>query len=170
MTKHCALLAVVLLMLAAWHQTARAADKPLETIVLKNDRGLQWELPRYAHGWTLGTVSLNHKSVDVPMTAGMIGLRDLKTHKQVWLAAATGQRVDDRTARFAGSKQIGGVTFGFEMEVALKPAMPAAAITTRWTVDKDLDGYEVCLAYHDVGRGDWRCTFYPFAGNSALKE
>lgn len=33
-------------------------------------------------------------------------------------------------------------------------------------MDKDLSGYEACLAYHGVARRDWRCTMYPFAGNA----
>jgi hypothetical protein len=35
-------------------------------------------------------------------------------------------------------------------------------------VDKDLDGWEVCLSYHDGFANDWRVQSYPWAGNSEV--
>ena len=52
------------------------------------------------------------------------------------------------------------------MEVALEENLPAARLTPQWSVDKDLNGWEVCLAYHDGFRNDWRVQSYPWAGNS----
>ena len=58
------------------------------------------------------------------------------------------------------------MTFRFSLDLALRDDSPAAALTAHWSVDRDLAGFEVCVAYHSVGTQDWRCTVYPFAGNS----
>ncbi|MEI6808142.1 MAG: hypothetical protein WCN95_05420, partial [bacterium] len=34
------------------------------------------------------------------------------------------------------------------------------------TVDRDMDGWEMCLLYHDGFTNDWRVQSYPWAGNS----
>jgi hypothetical protein len=39
-------------------------------------------------------------------------------------------------------------------------------ITAQWSVDKDLDGWEMCLSYHDGFASDWHVQSYPWAGNS----
>jgi hypothetical protein len=49
---------------------------------------------------------------------------------------------------------------------ALEENLPAARLIPSWSVDMDLDGWEVCLAYHDGFRHDWRLQSYPWAGNS----
>ena len=54
----------------------------------------------------------------------------------------------------------------FTSEIALAAALPAARWTTEFSVDKTLEGWEVCLAPWDQSANDWRCWIYPFAGNS----
>jgi len=140
--------------------------KILESIVLENQAGLRWVLDRRQCGWTLGTVSLRGKPVDAPITAGVLMLRHVDTDDERWLAASEARRLDERTVRLSGKHPIDGVGFRFEMDLALRPDSAAAAIRPRWSVDKPLDGWEVCLAYHGSGMHEWRSTVYPFAGNS----
>ncbi len=156
------------------------------TIELRNSAGLRWQLQQRGGRWTLGTLFVHDKPVDSALASGLLALRSTSGGREIWPAATDGERTDGRTARFSGSEKIGDTMFRFEVEVALKADLPAATLAPRWSVDKDLSGYEVCLAYHGVGDGGrdtasmpdtnagakrertngWRCTVYPFAGNA----
>ncbi|MCU0983282.1 MAG: LamG domain-containing protein, partial [Pirellulaceae bacterium] len=81
-------------------------------------------------------------------------------------AGSQADQLDPHAVRLSGSTRISDVTFRFSLDLALRDDSPAAALTARWSVDRDLAGFEVCAAYHSVGLQDWRCTVYPFAGNS----
>jgi hypothetical protein len=160
---------------------------PIEaSIELKNPAGLRLQLEQRGGHWTLGTLFIHGKLVDAPLTSGLLALRSTSGGRVIWPAATDGKQTDGRTARFFGSEKIGEVTFRFEVEVALKADLPVATLAPRWSVDMDLSGYEVCLAYHGIGNGGhdaarapgtnagakreitsgWRCTVYPFAGNA----
>jgi hypothetical protein len=141
-----------------------------ETIVLRSPSGMTWELQRRAQGWALGTAALRGKPADEPLASGVLALRHRGTGKLVWLAASDARRLDERSAILRGQGEAGGVAVRFEVQLALREDAPAAAITPRWTVDRDLGGWDACLAWHGVGVGEWRCTLYPFAGNSAAVE
>jgi len=137
-----------------------------ETLVLKNSAGLVWELPKTAGGWSLGSIRLNGKPVEQPARAGLLFLRNLKSGEVRWLAASRGEQTSPQTAKFSGQSEVDGVTFRYDVEVALEEKLPVARLTPRWSVDKDLKGWEVCLTYHDGFANDWRVQSYPWAGNS----
>ena len=146
---------------------ASPAIGPVEaTIELKNSQGLRWQLEKRGGRWTLGTLFVHDKPVDAPLASGILALSNVTSRQVLWPAATEAQQLDERSARFSGSDKIGDVLFRFEVDVALQEDLPAATLAPRWSVDKDLDGFEVCLAYQGVGRNDWRVQSYPFAGNS----
>ncbi len=136
------------------------------TMVLENRAGMKWALPRTPNGWALGTISLHAKPVERSATQGLLALRNLKSGEVRWLAAAQGEQGDPHTARLSGRQEVDGVTFSWSADVALRADLPAATFTAKWSVDKDLNGWEVCLAYHDGFTNDWRVQNYPWAGNS----
>lgn len=148
----------------------RAASKPLETLLLTNQAGMRWELLRAAAGWTLGGVTLRGRALEATNQAGVLLLRHRDTGEERWLTAATAERVNSRTVRCSGETKVDGVAFRFGIEVALDEALPAARLTPRWSVDRELKGWEVCLAYHDQFASDWRVQSYPWAGNSSEVE
>ena len=141
-----------------------------ETMVLRSASGMTWELHRRAQGWALGTAALRGKPADEPVASGVFALRHRGTGKLLWLAASDAKRLDERSAVLQGKGNTDGVVVRFEVQVALREDAPAAAITSRWWVDRDLEGWDVCLAWHGVGAGEWRCTLYPFAGNSVAVD
>jgi hypothetical protein len=144
-----------------------ACAGPVEaTIVLKNSQGLRWQLEKRGNRWALGTLFVHDKPVDAPLASGVLALNNITSRQILWPAATEAKQLDERSARFTGSEKIGDVLFRFEVDVALKEDLPAATLLPRWSADKDLDGYEVCLAYQGVGSNDWRVQSYPFAGNS----
>ncbi len=138
----------------------------VSAITLRNDAGLVWELSKNAKGWGLGTLSLNGKAVEHSMDDGVLSLRNVKSGAVRWLAATEVKQIDVRTARLIGTDEVEGATFKFDVTLSLEETMPAARITPAWSVDKDLDGWEVCLAYHGGFTTDWRVQSYPWAGNS----
>ncbi len=142
------------------------AAEPLERLTLTNACGLVWELQRFPAGWTLGSVKLNGKPAAEPLTQGVILLRNRATGEEQGLAPTEGKAIDQRTARFTGRHRVGEVTLSYQMEVSLLDDLPAVRLLPSWSVDKDLSGQEVCLAWHDFGNGGWRCTIYPWAGNA----
>ena len=157
----------VLVFAAALLALAAAYAGPVEAVIqLNGSQGLRWQLEKRGGRWTLGTLFVHDKPVDAPLASGVLALNNIAARQLLWPAATEARQVDERSARFAGSETIGDVLFRFEVEVALKKDVPAATLAPRWSVDKDLDGYEVCLAYQGVGTNDWRVQSYPFAGNS----
>jgi len=144
----------------------QTAGPVIASISLENRRGVRWVLDQRARGWALGTISLNNKPVEAPVRSGMLALRNIASHQTLWPAATKGERIDERTARFSGKQKIDGVAFSFEVDVALSPELPAAELNVRWAVDRQLDGWEVCLAYHEAFAHEWFCHLYPFAENA----
>ncbi len=142
-----------------------AAPIPLETLALKNPNGLEWDLWRNESGWSLGQISLHGKPLDMPSSTGVLALRNIETGELHWLAADHAERIAPHAARLSGLTKINDATLRFGVEIALQESLPAATWNVSWSVDKDLKGWEVCLAYHGSGQTDWRCTIYPFAGN-----
>ena len=142
------------------------AAETLERITLKNACGLSWELQHLPGGWTLGAAKLNGKLTAEPLTRGVLMLRNRSNGEEQWLAPAEGKAIDGKTARFNGRHRVGEVNLSYQMEVSLVDNLPAAKLLPSWSVDKDLDGWDVCVAWHDPGNGGWRCTIYPWAGNA----
>jgi hypothetical protein len=138
----------------------------LDWLPLSSDAGVAWELARTEPGWVLGRVSVHGKPLEVPATRGILYLRQTKTGNVRSITAQTATRVDRSTARLAGQAEVDGVTLRFTSQIALEAGLPAARWTTEFSVDKDLSGWEVCLAPWDRATNDWRCWMYPFAGNS----
>ncbi len=128
--------------------------------------GLRWELLKTSNGWTLGTILLHGQPVEQTATKGLLALRKLKGGEVRWLAAAHGEKAGLCGARLSGQQEIDGAKFAWAVDLELRDDLPAANITSKWSVDKDLDGWEVCLAYHDGFTGDWRVQSYPWAGDS----
>ena len=143
---------------------------PLEVLALANNAGLSWELQRGQQGWSLGRISLHDKPLERPAGQGVLMLRDVKTGDVRWLAADQAQREGPAAARLTGQAKLGDATLSFRVQLALQADLPAAAWTTQWSVDRDLDGWEVALAPWDRFEHRWRCWLYPFAGNSAAVD
>ena len=141
-----------------------------EPIAIENRAGLRWEFEHVAGGWALGTIFLHGKPLEQPATKGMLALRNLKSAEIRWLKASRGERIDPRTALFSGAREIDGVRFSWAAAVTLEDDSPAATFVPKWSVDKNLDGWEVCLAYHDGFVNDWRVQSYPWAGNSEAAD
>jgi Concanavalin A-like lectin/glucanases superfamily len=148
-------------------EVAGAAQvKPVESLSLANDAGVAWELLRTEPGWALGRVLVHGKPLEGPATGGILCLRQVTTGEVRWLPAQTVERQGPTRARLSGQAVVQGVTLRFSSEITLPPGLPAARWTTEFSVDKVLEGWEVCLAPWDQPAHDWRCWLYPFAGNS----
>ena len=92
-----------------------------------------------------------------PSPDGLVGLHKTGTDEVRWLPGTSGKT------------ELDGVTFSFQTDTMppSKDTALANSVTLRWSVDKALTGYEVCVRYGaDIGSG-WRCTVYPFAGNAS---
>ena len=135
-------------------------------ITLENSAGLRWELQKTPVGWTLGTLSFQGKSIEQSATEGFLALRKLGTGEVRWLPAAQGEQADPRTAQLSGQHEIEGPTVSWTVNVILHDHLPAASFTAKWSMDKNLDGWEMCLSYHDKFTNDWCVQSYPWAGNS----
>jgi hypothetical protein len=136
------------------------------SLPLSNDAGLAWELVSTERGWALGRILMHGKPLETPATAGVLCVRSMKTGEVRRLSAQNAERVDQAAAKLSGQAEIEGVALRFTSQIALAPGLPAARWTTEFSVDKDLEGWEVCLAPWERSTQDWRCWLYPFAGNS----
>src|ERR1017187_1093843 len=151
---------------AGSHVTAET-KAPLDSIVLTNQAGLSWALQNFDKGWALGTISLHGKPVEAQASNGMLILHNVITGEQRWIPASKAQRAGPRACKLSGGTRIDRVTFTFVMDIALRDDLPAAIMNRSWSVDKDLNGWEVSLAYHDTFAYPWRCQMYSHGGNSA---
>ncbi len=137
-----------------------------EEISLANESGLSCQLQKTAAGWGLGPLALHGQVVEGPGMPGLLFISNRATGEERWLAGTEVERIDARAVRFSGQAEVEGATITFSLEVGLAEKLAALRLTPAWSVDKDLDGWEVCLAYHDGFSGDWRVQSYPWAGNS----
>ena len=140
--------------------------KPVESLSLANDAGVAWDLVCTEQGWALGRILVHGKPMEAPATAGILCLRHAKTGEVRWLSAQKANRVGPTVAQLSGLAEVQGVALRFSSEIALAAGLPAAKWTTEFSVDKELAGWEVCLAPWERSANDWRCWIYPFAGNS----
>jgi len=97
----------------------------------------------------------------------MFMLRNIASGEEKWLFASRAEQVDEKSAHFTGEGPVEGIPCQFEMDVVLAKELPATEIQTRWSVGKDLNGWEVCLTFQNTDGNEWHCTMYPFAGNSS---
>lgn len=160
--QNCALAPALLTAQGAYSLPTAQTDR----MVIKNSAGLRWEFERTSKGWALGCILLNDEPVGEPIKSGMLFLRNMNSGQERWLFASRAEQVDEKKAHFIGEDQVDGISCLFEMDIVLANESPAADVRTRWSVSKDLDGWEVCLAFQNTNSTDWRCTLYPFAGNS----
>ena len=151
---------------AASMHAERTRFREGQSLRLTNSAGLSWEFLQTAAGWALGGISFRQKLLEQPVTRGLLALRNLETGQVRWMAASEGTTVDPRAARFSGQESVEGVMFRYTVTVLLSDDTSSARWTTGWSVDRDLLGWEVCLAYHDGFNNDWRVQGYPWAGNS----
>jgi hypothetical protein len=148
--------------------TIKSGRQPLNTVSLTNAAGLSWDLLEVPDGWALGRVAMHGRPVDADLLTGVLALRHMRTGKLVPLWATQHRRLGARGVELGGQAKIDGAQIAFSVALTLSDELPAARLNAKWSVGQDLDGYEVCVAYHDLGQEDWRCTLYPFAGNSRL--
>jgi len=135
-------------------------------IVLKNRAGLEWTPLAGEAGWSFGTLALHGAALERPVTRGMFMLHNLFTGEERWLPAHEIRQLDARTVLASGTARVDSAELRFEIRMALAENLPAGSTTLRWSVDRDLAGWELCFAYCDPGQYEWRCTMYPFAGDS----
>jgi len=146
-------------------------DQNRETeFLVGNSAGLQCRFTNTGAGWALGPITLHGRPVETAGVGGLLFLRETETGTEIWLRAANAQRVNERTARFAGQATVDGTVLAFQVEFALHESLPAVQIAPSWTVDRDLIGWEIGFAYHEGFSHEWRAQSYPWAGNSAAVE
>jgi hypothetical protein len=151
--------------LQAWCAVGSRTDLQ-KTLILENHTGLKWEFVKNGNGWALGEISLHGRPIEQLALNGVLALRKLDSGEFRWLSALTAQRVNSRAARFSGREEIDGSKFSWKADIELRDDLSAAAFTVKWSVNKNLDGWELCLAYHDQFSTDWRAQSYPWAGDS----
>ncbi len=144
--------------------------KKLERLVLTNQAGLSWEPLGTDDGWSFGAIAINGKLVEQPLTEGLLALRNLKTGAVRWIRASKAEKAGPQTVEFSGKEVIDGVNFSFAVAASLCADTPAAFWKASWKVDRDLKGWELCLAYHEGFKNDWRVQSYPWAGNSEKSD
>ncbi|MDR1340863.1 MAG: hypothetical protein LBK58_12530 [Prevotellaceae bacterium] len=90
-----------------------------------------------------------------------------KDGRTVSLPLSKAKRTGDYSAMFSGQTEIDGVPFICKIKAELEPDAPAASFTPSWEVEKDIENWEVGVAYQKDFSGEWRVQSYPFAGNSS---
>ncbi|MCD6365541.1 MAG: hypothetical protein J7M14_06665, partial [Planctomycetes bacterium] len=140
------------------------------SIEVRNSAGLRWVFDRQEDGYSLGTIYLHGERVELPLSSGILALRNKATGEQRWLKANQAERVDSGTVRFSGKALVEGVLFSFLSTVSLEAGLPAAHLGMEWSVDRDLPGWEVCFAYHEKFSHSWTGHIYPVAMDAKFIE
>jgi hypothetical protein len=144
-------------------QTGGAGENLKDGLILRNDTGVRWAFAREADGYACGAISVNDALVETPLRQGLLFVRDSTTGEERWLCGSTSERAGDAAARFSGEAKIEGVAFTFQVTVSLPGGLKAARIEYRFSVDQDLVGWEVGLAYHAAYAHTWSGHIYPLA-------
>jgi hypothetical protein len=145
--------------------SANSAKDGAGTLALMNG-AIRWIFVHQPSGWALGTIFFHNHQLEAPVFDGMLALRNTKSGETRWLPARTGERLDDHTARFAGDADLDGARFSFQLTISLAPDLSAARLDPHWSVDRDLNGWEVSLAYHNSFAYSWISHMYPIAENA----
>jgi len=132
------------------------------SLMLHNNVGLKWVFTRQPDGYAWGSIYIGGMLVETPLRRGFLFLRNIDTGEELWLCASRAKRLSDTTAEFFGATRIEDVGFTFQVTVSLPPDIQGARIECRFSVDKNLTGWEVVLAYHAGYAHTWSCHFYPF--------
>jgi hypothetical protein len=137
-----------------------------DQVSIKNSTGVEWIANSRPQGWNFGSFMLAGDRIDKPLDQGAFLIRNLFTAEERWLSASSVERLGPDRAELRGASNVSSSTLTFSIQVRLDPDSRAAFINFRWSIDKDLTGWEVCLPCWGAGEHEWRATMYPFAGNS----
>ena len=129
---------------------------------LQNETGLTWKGKRLKDGFALGEFIYHSRPLDAPIEQGVICLRNIKNGDERWLAAQTCTQIDKRSVRLSGQAMVENSTFSFSLDLGLSTGLPAACLTFNWTVDRRLEGWEVCLACQGGFTRSWTGHVYPW--------
>ena len=137
-----------------------------EEIILENKSGVKILIPRMVNGYSLGMIYLNGKEVEKKLIGGMIAIRDIKKEQNIWLLASEAKKISALKYQFFGKHTIDKSTLNFTLTLELPDSIQLINMTYDFSVDKDLNNYEVCLLLHSHFKYDWKCHMYPWAADS----
>ncbi|GHT44429.1 hypothetical protein FACS189454_01770 [Planctomycetales bacterium] len=146
--------------------TGHVFAAPSESIVLKNDAGVELSLENTGNGWYINTISHHGQAVGKPLE-GMIYVRNIRTGRGLPLKADKVNQLDEQSAELSGQTELYHSLFSFQYKIVLDKKLPVIHLTPSWKVNKDLYGWEIGTHFCNLpANHDWRIQSYPFAGNS----
>lgn len=135
-----------------------------ENLIIKNQSGMDCQIYKGPGGYGLGQITISEEPVEAPHKAA-IGIRNTETDQIKWLEAETWRKTDNLAGELTGQAQLDNVNIRFKILISLADDLPAATITFEWEFDRQVNTWEICLAYHQEFAYDWACHLYPFVAD-----
>jgi hypothetical protein len=143
-----------------------ATHLPAQDVILKNNEGIEWVVPKTAQGYTFGTVSFNGKPLEAPLMSGIINFRNTETNTVYWFFASQTDLVNPNKAVLIGNGGIEGSNVKFKVTLEVPDDAKAIRIIYDFTVDKTITGRRAVLQFNDELAYSWICHMYPWVEDS----
>jgi hypothetical protein len=137
-----------------------------EKIILENNTGIKVVIPKTVNGYSFGTIYVNDIPIEKSLLNGMLLFKDTKSNNDIWLYGSDAEKINNLKYRFSGAGSIDGSNVSFNMTVSLPEDINAINITYDFKVDKDIQGRQACLSFHNEFMSDWKCHMYPWVADS----
>jgi hypothetical protein len=132
-------------------------------LTLSNNAGLRWHISENNQGYAFGQIEIYGKLLSAPFSRGFFGLRNAVNGEQQWINAQDTITTDANEATFSGQAKIGQATLSFTIKASLIHGQKAACIEYTFSLDNELEGWEMVLAYPLDDHNPWKAQLYPFA-------
>ncbi len=137
-------------------------------VVVENNRGVKFVVSQQAAGFSLGSLYISGKPVEVPLEQGMLAFRNSSNDQVVWLYAAKAESVTASKADFSGEGTVAGIMVHFKVTLEAPEEVRAVKMTYEFWADRDLKGWRATLAFHSEFSHPWKCHMYPWAEDAKV--
>jgi len=141
-----------------------------KSIHLENKKGLHWIIGGNSKGYNLGKFYLNNELIEAPITEGMFMLRNNKTGEIRWTCPKVVKKHKKNEIIFIGEEIINEVKFTYSIDVLLRDRHNGMDMNINWEVDRNLENWEVIVAYQQDFYHNWKCHLYPHEEDSSFVQ
>ena len=109
---------------------------------VENNARIKCKFNEEPSGYALGALSISGECIETPLTKGMLCLRNITTHDEIWLTPPKIEELSNTRAVFGGEHKLNNVQMSYQITIETPLDIQAVRLLYEFSVDKNLQDYE----------------------------